>query len=184
MRIIAGEARGRRIFTPTGRETRPTTDRVKESIFNILGSKVPEARVLDLFAGTGNLGLESISRGANHCIFVDNSREAVKLVRENIALLKYEDYTEVYNNDALSALDVLKKRSINFNIIFLDPPYHKDIVPVVLNKIIETDTIAGEGIIVAEHDNKDPVPETISYLVRFKWSVYGTTTVSFYKRNL
>lgn len=182
MRIIAGDAKGRKLLTPSGRLTRPTSDRVKESLFNILGSRVPDARVLDLFAGTGNLGLEAISRGAQFCIFVDNNKDAVKLVRENIAFLKYEDYCEVYNNDAIIALDILGKRGIRFDIIFLDPPYKKDLIPVLIKKILETDIIEENCIIAAEHDLKDETPEVISGLNRIRSVVYGNTAISFYRK--
>lgn len=180
MRIIAGDARGRRINALPGRATRPTSDRVKESLFNILGDRVPDAKVLDLFAGTGNLGLECISRGAKFCIFIDYSREAVKIVRENISLLKYEDNCEVYNNDAMTALDILKRRGIKFDIIFVDPPYHKDAIPPILKKLAENDVIDKNGIVAAEHDIKDILPEKVYELTKIKQSVYGNTVISFY----
>lgn len=99
MRIIAGDAKGRRLFSPEGNDTRPTSDKVKEALFNILGSLVPDSVVLDLYAGTGNLGLEAISRGAKHSVFIDYSRASIKIIHQNINSLKYEDYCEVYNND-------------------------------------------------------------------------------------
>lgn len=181
LRIIAGDAKGRRLLSPQGRETRPTSDKVKESIFNILGDRVPDAEVLDLFAGTGNLGLEAISRGAKSSVFIDINRESIKIIHENIKLLKYEEYCEVYNNDSFSALNILGRRGIRFDIIFVDPPYHKDIVPRVLDKIIETSVLKEYGIIVAEHDSRDEVPDRASNLIRYKSSVYGDTTISFYK---
>lgn len=182
MRIIAGDAKGRRLFTPSGREVRPTSDRVKESLFNILGEAVPGAVVLDLFAGTGNLGLESLSRGAERSIFIDNSRDSIRIVNDNIRNLKYEEYCEVYNNDALSALAVLKKRQIIFDIIFVDPPYSREIIPEILRKITELDLLNDKGIIAAEHDIKDKLPDRILNIIKYKSSVYGDTILSFYKR--
>lgn len=180
LRIIAGEARGRRIITPTGIQTRPTSDRVKESMFNILGDRVPGSKVLDLFAGTGSLGLESISRGAQSCVCIDNSKESIKVIYQNINMLKFEEYCEVYHNDAFSALSILGRKDRKFNIIFVDPPYHKEIVPLVLKKITDIGIIEGKGVIVSEHDSKDSVPEKISDLVRFKSVLYGDTALSFY----
>lgn len=182
MRIIAGDAKGRRITTPSGRDTRPTSDRVKESLFNILGDRVPDAVVLDLFAGTGNLGLESLSRGAKLSIFIDFNRDSIKIIKENIKLLKYEGNCEVYHNDAVSALNILAKREIKFDIIFVDPPYHKELVPAVIDKISELDLMKGSGIIAAEHDVKDCLPDRISNMISYKSSAYGDTVLTFYRK--
>jgi 16S rRNA (guanine966-N2)-methyltransferase len=181
LRIIAGEAKGRSIISPLSKGTRPTSDRVKESLFNILGSRIPDSKVLDLFAGTGNLGLESISRGAEHCIFIDNNKESIKTIYENIRLLKYEGFCEVYLNDALSALSVLHRRGLVFDIIFVDPPYHMDMIPGIIECIMSTSILKEGGIIAAEHDTKDIVPDNILNAVKFKSSVYGDTILSFYK---
>jgi RNA methyltransferase, RsmD family len=180
LRIISGDAKGRRLVSPLGNETRPTSDRVKESLFNILGDRVPDSSVLDLFAGTGNLGLEALSRGASHCIFIDNSRESIKVVNQNIDILKYRDYCEVYDKDALSALNILSKRDIRFNIIFLDPPYHKEIVPQCLEKIELLKLLSSNGIIVAEHDIRDEIPERIGTLCLIKKYIYRDTALSLY----
>lgn len=182
MRIIAGEAKGRRINAPVGRETRPTSDRVKESIFNILGDRVPGAKILDLFAGTGNMGLEAISRGAEHCIFIDSSKEAIRIIHENINTLKYQDKCEVYNNDAIAAMEILNKRNIKFDIIFLDPPYHKNIITTVLKTLNNTEILNHNGLIIAEHDNKDIVPDVFNEFIMIKKAEYGNTTVSFYRK--
>lgn len=181
MRIIAGDAKGRRIITPTGRNIRPTADRVKESLFNILGEKVPDSLVLDLFAGTGNLGLESLSRGAKLSIFIDFNKESIRIINENIKLLKYEGASEVYHNDAYGALNILAKRKMKFDIIFVDPPYHKDIVPAVIHKISELDLIDTAGIIAVEHDVNDRLPDSISNMTSCKSSTYGDTMLTFYR---
>lgn len=211
LRIITGDAKGRRLISPQGRQIRPTSDRVKEAMFDILGDKVPDSDVLDLYAGTGSLGLEAISRGARRSVFIDINKENLRIVNENIKLLKYEKYCEVYNNDSFSGLNILKRRGIRFDIIFVDPPYHKGIVPDALQKIAETSVLKKGGIIVAEHDSRDEVPDISSNLIkhnealdisslaetregkkvflqsknfllmRYKSSVYGGTTISFYK---
>ncbi|KPU43963.1 ribosomal RNA small subunit methyltransferase D [Oxobacter pfennigii] len=181
MRIIAGDAKGRKLNTPNGTETRPTSDKVKGSIFNILGSSIIDAKVLDLFAGTGNLGLEALSRGAQSSVFIDKSREAINIIKENVRLLKYDDLCYIYSNDAFSAIDILDKKGQQFDIIFIDPPYHKDIIPEILNKIMDSGILLKDGIIIAEHDNKDEIPHRIKHLALIKSSTYGDTTVSFYK---
>lgn len=182
MRIIAGDARGRRIISPEGKDTRPTSDRVKESLFNILGTRVPSSKVLDLFAGTGNLGLEALSRGAESCIFIDNNSNSIRVIHENIRLLKYEDLCEVYNNDVISAIRILNRRDIKFDIIFADPPYHKNILPDVLKELSDNDVIKIGGVVVTEHDKKDVLPQSIKDLSIYKSSIYGDTVLSFYMK--
>ncbi|MDI6618442.1 MAG: 16S rRNA (guanine(966)-N(2))-methyltransferase RsmD [Clostridiales bacterium] len=181
MRIIAGDARSRRIISPNGSDIRPTSDRVKESLFDIIGNKVVDAKVLDLFAGTGNLGLEAVSRGASLAVFIDISRESIKIANENINLLNYQKYCEVYNNDALTAIDILSRRKVIFDIIFIDPPYRKDIIPEVLKKITEAQIIKSNGIVCAEHDAKDILPDEVSNIKRYKFNKYGDTILSFYR---
>jgi len=182
LRIIAGDAKGRKIAAPPGMDTRPTSDKVKGALFNILGSKVLGARVLDLFGGAGNLGLEAISRGAEQCIFVDNSLCSVKIIHQNINTLGYEKFCEVYRRDAFSALDILEKRGAKFDIIFLDPPYHRDMVPMAIKKISQCRILEDNGVIVAEHDAKDFIPEQILDLILVKTYFYGSTGISLYKR--
>lgn len=180
MRIIAGDAKGRRILSPEGKDTRPTSDKVKESMFNILGSKVPDSKVLDLYAGTGNLALEAISRGAQSAVLIDRSRESIKIIHQNIKLLNYGEYCEVYNNDAIPALNILHRRGLSFDIIFLDPPYHKNILPEVIETIWSLNLLKSTGIIVAEHDTRDVLPDNIKDFVMVKKALYGDTRLSFY----
>lgn len=180
MRIIAGEAKGRKIIAPEGRETRPTSDLVKESLFNILMNKMADAVVLDLFAGSGNIGLEAVSRGASKCILIDSSRDSIKIIHKNIEMLKYEGFCEVYDNDAYSALNVLYKRNMGFDIIFLDPPYHKDMIPLCIEKIAGYNLLNDGGVIAAEHDIRDELPNNIQGMSLYKKSVYRDTVLSFY----
>lgn len=179
MRIIAGDARGRKILAPDSYDIRPTSDRVKESLFNMIGTKVQGAQVLDLFGGTGNLGLESISRGALFCIFVDSSRESVKLIKQNIELLGYEKYSKVYTNDAQAALRILSKREMKFDVIFMDPPYKKNIIPPLLTGIEEI--LNKDGILVVEHDIRDAIPERVGNTINYRRKNYGDTVISLYK---
>ena len=125
MRVITGSARGRRLGELKGTETRPTTDKVKESIFNCIQFDVEDARVLDLFAGTGQLGIEALSRGAQSAVFVDRRTEAAKLVRDNLALCGFSDRAQVVCGDAMGYLSSLRTK---FDIIFLDPPYEAELL--------------------------------------------------------
>jgi 16S rRNA (guanine(966)-N(2))-methyltransferase RsmD len=153
---------------------------VKGDLFNILGERVLDAKVLDLFAGTGNLGLEAISRGALSCVFIDNNRESIKIVHQNIEMLKYGELCEVYDNDSFEALRILSRRNLKFNMIFIDPPYHKDIIPRCLQKIGEFNMLEDEGIIAAEHDIKDVLPDEAAGLTMIRRVSYGDTVISFY----
>ena len=147
MRIISGSARGRKLKELQGMDTRPTTDKVKESLFNIIQFELEGRRVLDLFAGTGQLGLEALSRGAEHCTFVDQRREAAALVRENIALCRFESQSRVAQEEALSFLACCRER---FDVVFLDPPYKTDLLDQCVEKITRFDILREHGIIVCE----------------------------------
>ena len=147
MRIISGLARGRKLKEPQGLDTRPTTDKVKESLFNIIQFELEGRRVLDLFAGTGQLGLEALSRGAEHCTFVDQRREAAALVRENIALCRFESQSRVAQEEALSFLACCRER---FDVVFLDPPYQSGLLEKTLERLTQFDILREHGIIVCE----------------------------------
>jgi len=154
MRIIAGEARGKRLISLEGQDTRPTLDRIKESLFNIIQFDIEDAKVLDLFSGSGSLGIECLSRGAKHCVFCDNSYEAIKVITQNIKETKYEDKSLILNKDYMLALKKLYKEEYKFDIIFLDPPYSTDFDIKALDEIIEYNLLQDDGIIIIETDNK------------------------------
>ena len=147
MRIISGEARGRRLKELPGMDTRPTTDKVKESLFNIIQFEVEGRRVLDLFGGTGQLGIEALSRGAASCTFVDQRREAIKVIEENVRLCSFTERARVVQGDSLSFLASCRER---FGLIFLDPPYRTDLLEKSLESIIAFDILSENGIIVCE----------------------------------
>ena len=148
MRVITGSARGRRLKELEGYETRPTTDRVKEGLFNILQCDIEGRRVLDLFAGTGQLGIECLSRGAASAVFVDRRADAVKLVRENLALTGLQDRASVVQGDSLEYLRTLREK---FGLVFLDPPYEAGLLEPALELLTGFDILNPHGIIVAEH---------------------------------
>ena len=175
MRIIAGKFRGKRLFSPEGEGTRPTSDKVRESVFGILASRGEiGGRVLDLFAGTGALGLEALSRGADTAIFVDKSPAAAKIIRKNIALTAD---AEVYNTDWKVAVRKLTGR---FDLIFLDPPYALGAETDVVAAIDERDLLAEGGVIVVEHDARNDFATAESFAADRR--TYRGTSVTFLRR--
>lgn len=156
MRIISGSARGTKLYTLEGELTRPTLDRVKESLFSIIQGNLPNAKVLDLFAGSGALALEAISRGANRAILCDSSRKAAAIVNLNIDKTKLADQTTLWNLDYKNALKKAFGENLKFDIIFLDPPYGKGYLANSIKQIVEFDLLSDDGIMIAETDvNKD-----------------------------
>ena len=179
MRVITGSARGRRLGELKGMETRPTTDKVKESIFNCIQFDVEDARVLDLLAGTGQLGIEALSRGAKSALFVDKRADAVKLVRENLALCHLEENAQVICGDSLAALGTQSGR---FDIIFLDPPYESGLLEQAMEKIAQFDILSPHGIMVAESPQNQTLPELPTPYGLYREYRYGKIKVSIYHR--
>ena len=177
MRVITGTARGRRLKTPAGDDIRPTTDNVKESVFNILQFDIEGRRVLDLFAGTGQLGIECLSRGAREAVFVDQSREAVKIVKENLKSCGMS--APVFQSDALSFLRSCGK----FDLIFLDPPYDSGLYEPVLNAINLVDILSDGGIIVCESRREISLPELQAPYRRLREYRYGKVKITTYTRD-
>ena len=153
MRIISGKARGTKLFTLDGENTRPTLDRVKEPLFSIIMNEIPDAKVLDLFAGSGALGLEALSRGAEHVVLCDNSRDAIKVINNNLAKTKLDTYAEIINEDFKKCLKKLQGR--RFDLIFIDPPYETNNIEIAVKQILELDLLAKDGVIVAETDREE-----------------------------
>ncbi len=178
MRIITGDYRGRKLETPIGTDVRPTTDKVKEAVFNILMNDIWDSICVDLFAGTGNLGLEALSRGAKKCYFCDNSRESLNLIKTNIEKCGARDQSVVLAGDYTKALTRIKEQ---VDIFFLDPPYQAGLYEKCLEMIDSLDLLTEEGIIIAEHGVRDQVPEQIGRLTKVKERKYGKTLVSIYR---
>lgn len=179
MRVISGTARGMKLQSPKGLNTRPTTDRVKESMFNIISFRIRESRVLDIFAGSGALGIEALSRGADSCTFVDSSRESIVIINENLKKARLDDRAYVISTKVESALSRLADEG--FDMIFMDPPYCKGFIEPVLSSIVEKGILGADGIVVVEHDSSDKTPQNIKGLVRSDERIYGGTTISFYE---
>ncbi len=151
VRIIAGEARGRRIETLEGLETRPTLDRVKEAVFGSLQFRIPYAEVLDLFSGSGSLGLEAASRGAKRVVMNDRSSACAEIIRRNVATLGFSDRCEVLNLDCTAAIDRLKTQGAQFDLVFLDPPYREGLLADTVKRLFQCDLIKEGGLVIAEH---------------------------------
>ena len=155
MRVISGSARGRRLKELQGMDTRPTTDKVKESLFNIIQFEIEGRRVLDLFGGTGQLGIEALSRGADHCTFVDMRKEAAALIRENLKLTGLSERSRVVQGDALSFLSSCGEK---FDVILLDPPYHTELLEKSVKRITEFDILREHGIMICESAAERELP--------------------------
>ena len=157
MRVISGTARGKKLSSLEGLTTRPTLDRVKEALFNILQFDLKGARILDLFSGSGALGIEALSRGAKEAVLCDNSHKAIQIINKNLEETRLIDKAKVVNRDYIDAIKQLHKQSQKFDIIFLDPPYKTDYVIKSINYILEYKLIAEDGIIVVETDDKNKI---------------------------
>lgn len=180
MRVITGTARGRRLGELKGQETRPTTGKVKEGVFSALQFDIEGRRVLDLFAGTGQMGIEALSRGAEFCTFVDRRKDAAQLVRDNLAACGFADRGQVFCADAMGWLSALRTR---FDLIFLDPPYADDLLERAIAHIARHDLLAGGGILVAECPVEKTLPAlSAPYRIRKEYR-YGRIKVTLYCRD-
>ena len=180
MRVITGKARGVQLKTPDGQKTRPTTDRVKEALFSIIQFDVPNTRVLDLFGGTGQLGIEALSRGAKSAVFVDAGEPACKLIRENLKRTRLEQQGSVVRSDYLQYLNRCREQ---FDIILLDPPYAEVFLENALKCITEIDILQSGGIIVAERPLGKELPWNFEGFTRSKDYKYGKTLLTIYRKN-
>ncbi len=179
MRVITGTARGRKLKDLPGLDTRPTTDKVKESIFNIVQFDVEGRAVLDLFAGTGQLGVEALSRGAAKCVFVDASRPAVQVVKENVEHTGFETKSRIVQGDALSFLTSCREK---FGLCFLDPPYASPLLDEVLKRMAEIDIMTENGIIVCESAQDKLLPQLPAPYEMGREYRYGKVKVTLYHR--
>jgi 16S rRNA (guanine(966)-N(2))-methyltransferase RsmD len=177
MRVTGGIGRGRRLKVPAGDRVRPTSDKVKQALFNILGNQVPDSAFLDLFAGAGGVGIEALSRGAARVVFVDDDRKSLKAIRLNIEASGFGDRAEVVASKAES---FVKKTVERFAVVFLDPPYSLEIGPL-LEQIAGSELLTPDAIVVAERFKKHPSPERAGTLKRYREAVYGDTVLAFYR---
>ena len=180
MRVISGCARGVSLKTPNGDKTRPTSDRVKEALFSIIHFDLPGARVLDLFGGSGQLGIEALSRGASSAVFVDFGADACKLIRENLNRTRLAEHAKVIQSDYMKFLSSTREK---FDIILLDPPYAEVFLENSLKMITEIDILQSGGIIVAERPLNKELPADFSGYTRSKDYKYGNTLLTLYRKS-
>ena len=180
MRVITGKARGVALKTPEGMQTRPTADRVKEALFSIIQFEIPCARVLDLFGGTGQLGIEALSRGAQSAVFVDASDKACALIKENLKRTKLQDCGKVIRSDYMEYLDRCREK---FDIVFLDPPYAEVFLENALKRLTEIDILQSGGIIIAERPLGKDLPWELDGYTRSRDYKYGQILLTLYRKD-
>ena len=182
MRIIAGAYKGRRLATPRGATTRPTADQVRIALLDTLMPWLPEARVLDLFAGAGGVGLEALSRGAARATFVERDARAVQALRVNVTSLGVERAARVLRDDVRRALETLRHEGARFDVVFLDPPYDGEAVATTLEALGGAELLAGGAVVVAQHLTKRAPAASVGALTAFRTRRFGETTLTFFRR--
>ena len=180
LRVISGRARGTKLRSVAGQSTRPTTDRVKESLFKIIGPAIAGGDFLDLYAGNGGIGLEALSRGAQSVIWIDRDPACTKMIQSNLEKTRLTGGT-IYTNDVLRALRQLERAGKDFDYIFLDPPYERGLLGKTLELLDELTLLKKDGIIIAEASKKEDAPQLMSKLCLVRIQHYGDTTLRFYQ---
>ena len=180
MRVIAGSAKGRRLIGPKSDRIRPALDKVKEAIFNILGD-IDHLRVLDLFAGTGSIGIEALSRGAGHVVLADSGPEALQIIRKNLEICRFSNKASILKVRLPADISRIAKKQAPFDLIFVDPPYDRNLVGPTLRKIAEEKILAPRGTAVVEHSPREEIREECG-LVLTDQRRYGQTRISFLRR--
>ena len=182
MRVVAGEYRGRKLSAVPGMATRPTTDKVKEAVFNIIGPYFDGGTSLDLYAGSGGLSIEGVSRGIERAVLVDRQLAAIKTIKKNIAVTKHPEQFTVYKMDAHKALGILAKKGCRFQLVFLDPPYAKQQIVKDMAAMAERELLADGAIVVAETDQAAQLPTSDWEQFNFiKQQTYGITVLTIYR---
>lgn len=182
MRVIAGICRGMRLIAPIGKSTRPTSDRVKEALFNIISSRFlfDDAMVLDICAGTGSLGIEALSRGAASCSFVESDRKALACLEKNISDSRLIDRSEIIAMDAIKALSLFARRGKKYDMVFFDPPYDSGLYVSVPETLASLGILDTNALFVAECSTRKPLPGYFGQIIRFDRRVYGDTALEFF----
>ncbi len=181
MRVIAGEWKGQRLSTPAGRTIRPTADQVRTSLMDALGPWLPGARFLDLFAGAGGVGIEALSRGAAEAVFVEIDPIALAPLRANLRHLGAEGRGRVVRREVVHAIETFKQEGQRFGLVFLDPPYGSALAAETLKRLADGALLEPDGLVIAQHLTKEPLPERFGSLVRWRTRRFGETTLTFFR---
>jgi 16S rRNA (guanine966-N2)-methyltransferase len=181
VRIISGELRGRRLRAPAGAATRPTSDRLRESLFNILGAEIVNSRFLDLYAGSGAVALEAASRGAESVVAVESARRAFAVLEDNVELCRMRDRVQTINKDAAAVLKAFAADDVRFDIVFVDPPYDSDEYTRVLPLLGTLGLLEPDGLVVVEHDARRPLLGEFGLLRNYRDVTHGASTISFFR---
>ena len=183
MRITGGQSKGRLLASLKGLNIRPSSDKIREAIFNLLGQEVTGLKVLDLFAGTGSLGIEALSRGALWALFIDNSVQSVKIIKKNLRLCGYEQSGSILKRDLIKGLPwkypLMKKK---IDLVFVDPPYGRDLIPLTLKRLSYREVLSSPSIVVAESSKNDKLPDRLDKLRLFDTRIYGETKIDIYNK--
>nr|WP_278252609.1 16S rRNA (guanine(966)-N(2))-methyltransferase RsmD [Enterococcus sp. 669A] len=180
MRVVAGEFGGRKLKTLPGKTTRPTTDKVKGAMFNMIGPYFSGGNVLDLFAGSGSLAIEAVSRGMEQAFLVEKNFRAMSVIKENVAMTKQEDSFHLMQMSANMAIQQLSEQKVLFDLILLDPPYAEQEIAKQLKALVREELVAPDAIVICETDKTVELPETIDQFVQRKRQVYGLSAVTIY----
>ena len=181
MRVIGGKVKGRKLFSVKGLTTRPTADKIKESIFNILPGDFNGKEVLDLFAGTGNLGIEALSRGALKAVFIESSRHVLPVLEKNLRNCGFTDKSQIIGTTVEKGIKILERRRNRFDFIFLDPPYGRGILKDTLMRVSRSEILKDTSLVIAEHSSSEMVEGEIERLILTDQRRYGTTLISFFE---
>lgn len=181
--MIAGTAKRSKLKVPRGIKVRPTSDRVKEALFNILGNLVPDSLFLDLYAGTGSIGIEALSRGAGSAVLVEKDIKNIRVIRDNLTITGLGHRARVINLDVTRAMPLLGGEKQSFSIVFMDPPYSKDMETATLEGILKWGLLKAGGVVVVEGSSKANMPGIVNNLVLIRQEKYGDTTLYIYKEN-
>ena len=179
MRVISGNARGHKLAAPGGLDTRPTTDRIKESLFNIIAPDLYDCEFLDLFSGSGAIGIEALSRGAKKAVFVDNDKQAIEAMEYNLNHTKLMDRAEIFKAEVMTAIKALGAKNAKFDIIFMDPPYMAGLYKPTLSTILSEGLLNKDGYIIMEHPARVELPAVDGFKV-VRRKDYKTTVMSFW----
>lgn len=183
MRVISGRKKGYGLKAPKGRQTRPTEDRIKESLFNILMDIHDESIVLDLFAGSGSIGIEFLSRGAKKSFFVDRSYDSIKCIKENLQHTDLSDIAEVFKTDAIKSIMLFADKDIKFDYIFADPPYGQDLIIKTIKKISKENILKENGLLILEHEKNLVLEDKIDSLKKTDCREYGSKNLTFFTKD-